>query len=59
MIATIPCTGPEAHERLDGPIMERDVRHAMEAGGHADEPCAGHRAYRSGRAFCAGADMDG
>src|SRR6202043_3552394 len=40
------------------PIMERDVRHAMEAAA-ADDNVRVIVLTGSGRAFCAGADMDG
>lgn len=55
-IATITLNRPD---RLNAwtPIMERDVRHAMEAAA-ADDDVRVVLLTGSGRAFCAGADMD-
>ena len=55
-IATITLNRPDRMNAWT-PIMERDVRHAMEAAAGGRQ-CARHRADRRGRAFCAGADMD-
>jgi enoyl-CoA hydratase/carnithine racemase len=56
-IATITLHRPERMNAWT-PIMERDVRHAMEAAA-ADENVRVIVLTGSGRAFCAGADMEG
>jgi enoyl-CoA hydratase/carnithine racemase len=55
-IATITLHRPERMNAWT-PIMERDVRHAMEAAA-ADDDVRVIVLTGSGRAFCAGADMD-
>ncbi len=56
-IATITLHRPERMNAWT-PIMERDVRHAMEAAA-ADDNVRVIVLTGSGRAFCAGADMEG
>jgi enoyl-CoA hydratase/carnithine racemase len=56
MIATITLHRPDRMNAWT-PIMERDVRHAMEAAA-ADDDVRVIVLTGSGRAFCAGADMD-
>jgi hypothetical protein len=55
-IATITLHRPDRMNAWT-PIMERDVRHAMEAAA-ADDDVRVIVLTGSGRAFCAGADMD-
>jgi enoyl-CoA hydratase/carnithine racemase len=55
-IATITLNRPDRMNAWT-PIMERDVRHAMEAAA-ADENVRVIVLTGAGRAFCAGADMD-
>src|ERR1700710_3339088 len=55
-IATITLHRPERMNAWT-PIMERDVRHAMESAA-ADDDVRVIVLTGSGRAFCAGADMD-
>src|SRR5215212_4433266 len=55
-IATITLNRPDRMNAWT-PIMERDVRHAMEAAA-ADDNVRVIVLTGSGRAFCAGADMD-
>ena len=56
-IATITLNRPDRMNAWT-PIMERDVRRAMEAAA-ADDNVRVIVFTGSGRAFCAGADMDG
>ena len=56
-IATITLHRPDRMNAWT-PIMERDVRHAMEAAA-ADDNVRVIVLTGSGRAFCAGADMEG
>src|SRR3954466_7179586 len=55
-IATITLNRPDRMNAWT-PIMERDVRHAMEAAAAADDVRV-IVLTGAGRAFCAGADMD-
>lgn len=56
-VATITLNRPDRMNAWT-PIMERDVRHAMEEASRADDNVRVIILTGAGRAFCAGADMD-